>query len=131
MPKQQLVTAFISLLLLLLVVTEVKVSEMALATAGEAPERFKFCRVRRTDLEGQRLFTSCWDHKFPLRFQFPAQLRDKPWLFRKQLKLPGQTGAKAEAGPKNISLPQKCPHVLTLPKECLLVCVSTYLLRAE
>lgn len=29
MPKQQLVTAFISLLLLLLVVIEVKVSEMA------------------------------------------------------------------------------------------------------
>lgn len=52
-------------------------------------------------------------------------------LFRKELKLPGQTGAKAESGTKNISLPQKCPHVLTLPKECLLVCVSTYLLRAE
>lgn len=26
-------------------------------------------------------------------------------FFRKDLKLPGQTGAKAEAGPKNISLP--------------------------
>lgn len=44
MPKQQLVSAFISLLLLLLVVRGVKVSEMAQAIAEEAPVQFKFCR---------------------------------------------------------------------------------------
>lgn len=87
--------------------------------------------IRRTDVEGQRLFTSCWDHKFPLRLPISNTVKRQTLLFRKELKLPDQTGAKAEAGPKNISLPQKCPHVLALPKECLLVCVSTYLLRAE
>lgn len=61
---------------------------------------------------------SHWDSNFQI-------VKRQTLFFRKALKLPGQTGAKGEAGPKNISLSQKCPHVLTLPKECLLVCVST------
>lgn len=99
MPKQQLVTAFISLLLLLLVVLELKVSEMAqllrrllyiLNSAG----------IRRTDVEGQRLFTSCWDHKFPLRFQFPTQVRDKPCFSEKNLNCQAKQVPKQNLGQK-------------------------------
>lgn len=77
-------------------------------------------------MEGQRLGS-----QIPTEIPTSSAVKRQTLFFRKELKLPGQTGAKAEAGPKNISLSQKCPHVLTLPKECLLVCVSTYLLRAE
>jgi len=38
---------------------------------------FNSAGVQRTYMEGQRLYTSSWDHKFPPSFQFPIQLTDK------------------------------------------------------
>lgn len=130
-PEQQLVAAFISLLLLLLLVTEVKVSEMAQATAWEAPARFKFCRGQEDKRGRTKAVYKLLGSQIPTELPIASTVNRQTLLFSKEFKLPGQTGAKAEAGPKNISLPQKCPRVLSLPKECLLVRVSTHLLRAE
>lgn len=71
MPKQQLVTAFISLLLLLLVVVEEKSVKWHESLLRRLLYTLNSMGVRKTHMEGQRLFTSGWDHKFLLRFQFP------------------------------------------------------------
>lgn len=124
MPKQHLVTAFISLLLLLLVVIEEKSVKRHKSLLRRLLYILNSTEVRRTHMEGQRLFTSSWDHKFPLRFQFPIWLTDKPRFSEKSLNCQVKQVPKQKLGQKNKSLPQKCPHLLTLPKECLLVCIE-------
>lgn len=100
-----------------------KVSETAQVIARRLPYAWSPTRVRRTYKEGQRLFTSGWDHTFPLSFQFLIQLTDKPHFSERSLSCQIKQVPKQKHGQKNIILPQKYPHLLAFPKECLLVCV--------
>lgn len=95
-----------------------KVSETARVTARRLLCAWSPTRVRRTYKEGQRLGSH-----IPTEIPISNTVNRQTPFFRKKLKLTDQTGAKAETRPKNIILPQKCPHLLTFPKECLLMCV--------
>lgn len=66
--------------------------------------------VRRTGMEGQRLVTKFLGSQIPTEIPISDTLKGQTLLFRKELKLPGQAGARAEAGPKKYQLATKmCP----------------------
>lgn len=100
-----------------------KVSETARVIAKRLLYAWSPTRVRRTYKEGQRLFTSGWDHEFPLSFQFPIQLTDKPHFSERSLNWQIKQVPKQKHSQNNIILSQKYPHLLAFPKECLLACV--------
>lgn len=98
-----------------------KVNETARVIARRLLYAWSPTRAGRT-YKGQRLFTSSWNHTFPLSFQFPTQLTDKPHFSERSLSWQIKQVPK-QNGQKNTILPQKYPHLLSFPKECLLVCV--------